>query len=247
MVTRTRTQRGGGPSLHARLGRLDWPALGAALDDRGHAVTPPVLTPEECAAMRALEGEDARFRSRIDMARYRFGEGRYGYFAHPLPPVVAALREALYPPLAALANAWAERLGEDARYPPALADFLVRCHAAGQTRPTPLLLRYGAGGYNCLHQDRYGPLLFPLQAVCLLSGPGVDFTGGSFLLVEQRPRQQSRGEAVLPEQGALVLFPSHHRPVRGTRGHYRATVRHGVSTVHSGERMTLGLIFHDAE
>jgi uncharacterized protein len=235
------------PGIAARLAALDWPALAASLAQWGYARTPPVLTAAECEALAALYEHDARFRSRIHMERYRYGAGDYAYFAHPLPAAVRALRSGLYARLAPIANGWMEALREEARYPATLEDYLQRCHAAGQTRPTPLLLRYGADGYNCLHQDRYGPLAFPLQATAFLSRPGVDYEGGAFLLVEQHPRQQSRGEALLPAQGELVLFANAVRPVRGTRGWYRAAVRHGVGRITSGRRFTLGLIFHDAE
>ena len=216
------------------------------LGTNGWARTGPVLTARQCGELVQLYADEAKFRSRIDMARYRFGVGEYKYFAPPLPPLVRQLREACYPPLAAIANRWQEALGQPERYPSTLAEFLERCHKAGQTKPTPLLLRYEAGGYNCLHQDLYGDVAFPLQMTCLLSRPGVDFTGGEFLLVEQRPRAQSRGEAIALEQGEMVIFTTRHRPVQGTRGHYRVVMRHGVSTVRSGVRFTLGVIFHDA-
>lgn len=236
--------------LRARLDALDWPALLARLDADGFALTGPMLTPGECSALVALYGDDTRFRRRIVMERFRFGVGDYAYFAQPLPPVVGTLREALYARLAPLANDWARRLGRpDKRadsFPSTLDAFLARCHAADQVRPTPLLLRYEAGGYNCLHQDLYGALAFPLQATCFLSRPAADYRGGEFLLVEQRPRQQSRGTALLPEQGALVLFPSAERPAPSKRGFARVRARHGVSTVASGLRFTLGIIFHDA-
>ena len=195
-----------------------------------------VLTPDECAALSAVYDVDERFRSRIVMARHGFGRGEYKYFAHPLPEAVAALRTALYPQLAGLANRWNEALGIAVRYPDDHAAFLDRCHRAGQTKPTPLLLRYGAGDYNCLHQDVYGEHLFPLQATFLLSVPERDFTGGEFVLTEQRPRMQSRADVVPLGQGDGVIFPVRHRPVRGTRGSYRVTLRHGVSRVRSGGR-----------
>jgi hypothetical protein len=220
--------------------------VAAALDADGHAVLPALVDAEACAALVALYDVEARFRSRIVMARHGFGRGEYQYFAHPLPPVVATLRTALYPPLAGLANRWNGALGSAERYPDDHAAFLDRCHRAGQTRPTPLLLRYGAGDYNCLHQDVYGEHLFPLQVTVLLSAPGRDFTGGEFVLVEQRPRMQSRAEVVPLGRGDGVIFPVRHRPVRGARGSYRVTVRHGVSRVRSGDRHTLGIIFHDA-
>ncbi len=225
---------------------IDWTTAAAALDDRGYARLGTGLGPADCGALAGLYGDDARFRSRVDMGRHRFGEGEYKYFADPLPEVVARLRHALYPGLAEIANRWAERLRDEARFPATLDEFLSRCHAAGQAKPTPLLLRYEAGGYNCLHQDLYGDVVFPIQVVAMLSRPGVDFDGGEFLLVEQRPRAQSMGEAIPMAQGELVAFTTRHRPVQGTRGAYRASVRHGVSRVHRGVRMTLGIIFHDA-
>ena len=226
---------------------LDWDAMARSLDERGHAAAPaPVLTAGECRELIALYDEDRRFRSRIDMARFRFGEGEYKYFANPLPPIVLELRRRLYPPLAAIANRWMEQLGEDERYPASLDTFLKRCAARGQTKPTPLLLRYEAGGYNCLHQDVYGDVAFPLQAVVFLSVPNVDYEGGEFLLVEQRPRAQSMGDIVPAGQGRLAVFTTRVRPVRGARGFYRVQMRHGVTRVHRGRRFTLGIIFHDA-
>ncbi|MBY0279019.1 2OG-Fe(II) oxygenase [Candidatus Binatia bacterium] len=218
----------------------------AALDERGHVVLERVLDRASCRAIGALYADEARFRSRVVMARHGFGRGEYKYLAYPLPDTIAVLRAALYPPLAALANAWSERLGRDTRYPASLDQWLERCHAAGQTRPTPLLLRYAAGDWNCLHQDLYGDLVFPLQVAILLSAPGGDFTGGELVLTEQRPRQQSRVHVVPLAQGDAVVFAVRDRPVRGSRGFYRAGVRHGVSELRSGERTTLGLIFHDA-
>jgi hypothetical protein len=232
--------------IRARLEALDWDAIERSLDQQGWAKTPPVLSRSECSELVALYPEDARFRSRVVMERHRFGVGDYAYFAHPLPELVAELREHAYRRLAPVANGWSKRLGEARRFPPTLRGFLGRCHRAGQQRPTPLLLRYSAGGYNCLHQDLYGEHVFPLQLTGFLSRRGEDYTGGEFLLVEQRPRQQSRAYAIAPEQGELVIFPSAVRPVRGTRGDYRAQMRHGVSDVHSGSRYALGVIFHDA-
>ena len=222
----------------------DWPRIAADLDATGWA-TFPLLAPEACALLRSGYDQPI-FRSRIVMARHGFGRGEYQYYAAPLPEPVAGLRAALYPPLAAVANAWAARLGEPDRYPPSHADFLARCHAAGQTRPTPLLLRYGPGDYNCLHQDIYGELAFPLQVAVLLSASGDDFTGGEFVLVEQRPRMQSRAEVVPLAQGEAVVFAVNRRPVAGTRGDHAVRMRHGVSRIRSGQRMTLGIIFHDA-
>ena len=234
-------------SIPARIARLDWPAIEAALDEQGYATTRPLLEADECAALGGLFTDERRFRSRIDMARYRFGVGEYKYFAAPLPEPVAALRTALFRRLAPVANRWMEALGSAERYPADHATYLARCAAHGQTRPTPLLLRYTAGGYNCLHQDLYGVLAFPLQVTCVLSQVDADYTGGEILLVEQRPRAQSRGEAVVLARGEAVIFPNRLRPVRGARGWFRTTVRHGVSRIRSGERLSLGLIFHDAE
>src|SRR5688572_14284529 len=225
---------------------LDWQRIASELDAHGCATTGPLLPAEACAQLIDSYDEDARFRSKIVMARHGFGQGEYKYFAAPLPDAVAALRTAFYPPLAAIANRWNERLGIEQRFPPDLAAYLARCHKAGQTRPTPLLLQYGPGDYNCLHQDLYGEHVFPLQATFLLSMPERDFTGGEFVLTEQRPRMQSRVEVVPLAQGDGVIFPVRHRPVRGTRGTYRVNLRHGVSRLRSGHRHTLGIIFHDA-
>jgi hypothetical protein len=233
-------------SLAARIAALDWAQLSAELDAHGCAITGPLLTAEECAALIDIYGSDQRFRSRIVMARHGFGRGEYKYFACPLPETVAALRAALYPPLADIANRWNAAMGIAVRYPDAHAAFLKRCHGAGQAKPTPLLLRYGAGDYNCLHQDIYGEHVFPLQVAFLLSRPGADFEGGEFVLTEQRPRMQSRAEVVPLAHGEGVVFPVHHRPVHGTRGIYRVNMRHGVSRLRSGHRHTLGVIFHDA-
>jgi hypothetical protein len=230
----------------ARLDGLDWQELRSSLDRAGYAVTPPVLSAAECAELAALYDEDQHWRSRVDMARHRFGSGEYKYFTRPLPDLVSQLRAAFYPPLAEAANAWNERLGIGDRYPERLEDFLDRCHAAGQTRPTPLILRYGPGDYNCLHQDIYGELAFPLQLMVMLSRGGDDYTGGEFLLVENLPRAQSRGTAVTLRQGEAVIWPVRVRPGAGSRGFYRIGVRHGVSVIRSGQRHTLGVIFHDA-
>ena len=232
--------------IGARLARLDWGAIERSLWAWGYARTPPVLTPDECAELIAVYGDGGRFRSRIDMARYRFGVGEYKYFAAPLPALVPALRTHAYPPLAAIANQWEAALGTATLHPPDLERLLARCRKRGQTKPTPLLLRYEAGGYNCLHQDVYGEVVFPLQLTCFLSRRGVDYTGGDFLLVEQRPRAQSRGEAIATEQGQIVVFATRHRPAEGSRGVVRATLRHGVSRILTGTRYTLGVIFHDA-
>ena len=234
------------PSIADRLGGLDWAAIGASLDEWGFARTPSLLTGEECAMLRTLYGEDARFRSRVDMARFRFGVGEYKYFAAPLPPAVEELRLHAYPPLAAVANRWEAALGTRSRHPDSLAGLIALCARRGQKKPTPLLLRYEAGGYNCLHQDIYGDVVFPIQLTVLLSEPGKDFQGGEFLLVEQRPRAQSRGSVVPLEQGEAVIFTTRYRPVVGARGAYRANMRHGVSRLLGGERFTLGVIFHNA-
>jgi hypothetical protein len=219
----------------------------AGLDAYGCATTGPLLAPDEATGLAGLYGSDDLFRSRIVMARHGFGRGEYKYFAYPLPDLVASLRTALYPPLAEIANRWNEALGLDVHYPADHAAWLARCHKAGQAKPTPLLLQYESGDYNCLHQDVYGELVFPLQVAFLLSRPGQDFSGGEFVLTEQRPRMQSRAEVVPLVQGEGVIFPVHHRPVQGTRGIYRVTMRHGVSRVRSGRRYTAGIIFHDAK
>jgi hypothetical protein len=231
----------------ARTAALDWAAMAADLDRYGCALTGPLLTADECAALAALYPKDKPFRSRVVMARHGFGRGEYKYFTYPLPEPIGALRTALYPHLAAIANRWNEAMGIDIRFPPAHEDFLKRCHKAGQTRPTPLLLQYGEGDYNCLHQDLYGEHVFPLQATILLSRPGADFSGGEFVLTEQRPRMQSRAEVVALGRGEAVIFPVHHRPVQGSRGIYRVNMRHGVSRIRAGHRHTLGVIFHDAK
>jgi hypothetical protein len=234
------------PPGAGRIQLLDWASIGHDLDAYGCAVLPRVLTPAECAATAGSYDDDRLFRSSVVMARHGFGRGEYKYFAYPLPAAIAGLRSALYPPLAAIANRWQEALGVDIRYPRTHAEYLDRCHRAGQTRPTPLVLRYGAGDYNCLHQDLYGEHVFPLQVAILLSEPERDFTGGEFVLAEQRPRMQSRVEVVALGQGHGVIFAVSSRPVQGTRGVYRVTMRHGVSRVRSGQRHTLGIIFHDA-
>jgi uncharacterized protein len=231
----------------ARVDSLDWPMLAAALEARGHATTGPLLSPAECRALASLYGAEAGFRSRVVMARHGFGQGEYRYFSYPLPPLVAELRAALYPRLAPVARRWSAAMGREADLPDTHDEYRARCHEAGQTRPTPLLLRYGVGDYNCLHQDLYGDLAFPLQATILLSAPGADFEGGEFVLVEQRPRMQSRPEVVPLRQGEAVIFAVNERPVQGKRGTYRVKLRHGVSRLRTGERYTLGIIFHDAK
>jgi hypothetical protein len=234
-----------GPDLARYLADVDWDAIAASLDARGYA-TLPLLEPADCRALAALYDREDAFRSRVVMQRHAFGRGEYKYLRYPLPPVVQALRSALYPHLVPIANRWRAALGEADALPRDLDSYLARCHAAGQARPTPLLLRYGPDDYNCLHQDLYGALVFPLQLTVLLSDPARDFSGGEFMLVEQRPRAQSRGEVVALRQGEAVIFAVHHRPMRGTRGVYRVNLRHGVSRVRDGLRMTLGVIFHDA-
>jgi hypothetical protein len=232
--------------IGARIEALDRDAIAAALDRDGWAVLPGLLSDAECDDTAALYAEEARFRSHVFMARHGFGRGEYRYFAYPLPPLVAALRQRLYPRLVPIANRWHERMGMAVRFPAGHAEFLARCHDAGQRRPTPLLLQYGAGDYNCLHQDLYGEHVFPLQVAVLLSAPGEDFTGGEFVLTEQRPRMQSRAAVVPLAKGDAVVFAVNVRPVKGARGDYRVAMRHGVSEIRSGRRHTLGVIFHDA-
>jgi len=225
---------------------LDWGRVAQDLAARGSAVLERLLSSEECRSLAELYPIDSVFRSRIVMGRHGFGRGEYKYFGYPLPEVIAALRTGLYPQLAPIANRWNEAMGIDVRYPAEHADFLARCHEAGQLKPTPLLLQYGVDDYNCLHQDLYGEHVFPLQVAVLLSEPGRDFTGGEFVMTEQRPRMQSRAEVVPLRQGDAVVFAVHHRPVQGTRGVYRVNLRHGVSRIRSGHRHTVGIIFHDA-
>jgi len=233
-------------TIEQRVHDLDWPALAEQLDERCFALTDQILTPGECAELAGLFDQEV-FRSTVDMARHRFGEGRYRYFSYPLPPIVEGVRAAFYPHLAAVANRWAELLsGENRRFPSTHAELLKLCHEAGQDRPTPLLLRYHAGDWNALHQDLYGDVYFPFQVLTVLSDPDRDFAGGEFVLVEQRPRAQSRAHALRPPQGTFVIFPTRERPNRGKQGYHRVGLRHGVSTVTRGERTTLGVIFHDA-
>ena len=232
--------------MRARVDALDWPALTEEVDAAGSAQTGPVLTPDECREISALYDDVGRFRSTIDMARYRFGSGQYRYFDHPLPSVVAELRRAFYPHLLPIAREWADRLGREAPWPDTLDEWLAMCAAAGQPKPTPILLRYRTGDWNALHRDLYGDLVFPLQVVIGLDEPGVDHTGGEFLTVEQRPRAQSRGYAATLRQGCGIVFTTRERPVRSARGWSAAPMRHGVSTVRTGVRHTLGLVFHDA-
>ncbi len=231
--------------LATRVERLPWDDLEARLDESGFAITEPVFDADECAALADLF-DSGSFRSTIDMARHRFGQGTYRYFDRPLPAEVGALRESLYAHLAPIANRWAELLGEDVRFPETHGALLDRCAEAGQRRPTPLILRYGPGDWNALHQDLYGDVYFPFQAVTVLDEPGVDFEGGEFVLMEQRPRAQSRAHVLTPPRGAFVLFPTRQRPQLGSRGHYRVGLRHGVSTVARGRRTALGIVFHDA-
>src|SRR5580692_11807914 len=246
---KTNTQRIVPPSsdIPARVDAIDWTQATADLDAQGCAVLKSLLMPDECRAIAALYPEEAHFRSRIVMGRHGFGRGEYQYFCYPLPALIQQLRPALYEKLSGLANRWNEAMGIDIRYPASHDAFLKRCHDAGQTRPTPLLLQYGPGDYNCLHQDLYGEHVFPLQVAILLSEPERDFTGGEFVLTEQRPRMQSRPEVVPLRQGDGVVFAVQHRPVNGTRGTYRVNLRHGVSRLRSGHRHTVGVIFHDAK
>jgi hypothetical protein len=232
--------------LTDRFERLDWPGVAADLDARGSTILAALLTAAECDALAHLYDHDPDFRSTVVMARHSFGRGEYRYFAYPLPPLVEGLRTTLYPKLATVANDWHARMGIAARFPAEHTAFLAKCHQAGQTRPTPLLLRYGPDDYNCLHQDLYGAQAFPLQVAILLSDPGADFEGGEFVLTEQRPRMQSRAEVVALRKGDAVVFAVNDRPARGIRGDYRVKMRHGVSRVRSGRRHTLGIIFHDA-
>ena len=229
-----------------RVDSLDLQRIAADLDTRGHAVIERLLTPTQCEALAGLYAFEHLFRSRVIMSRHGFGRGEYQYFNYPLPEVVATLRTSVYPHLVPIANRWNELLGSEIRFPAEHAEFIERCHAAGQKRPTPLLLQYATDDYNCLHQDLYGEQVFPLQLAVLLSSPQEDFSGGEFVLTEQRPRMQSRAEVVPLTQGDAVVFAVHHRPVQGTRGVYRVNMRHGVSRVRSGRRHTLGVIFHDA-
>ena len=229
-----------------RLAAQDWPELARVLDAQGWAILPGLLASQECSALAGLYGEDEGFRSRIVMSRHGFGRGEYRYFAYPLPGLIEALRGALYARLAPTANRWHAAMGMDVRFPADHAAFIQRCHAAGQSRPTPLLLQYGAGDYNCLHQDLYGEHVFPLQVATLLSAPGEDFDGGEFVLTEQRPRMQSRAAVVPLKKGDAVIFAVNSRPVQGARGTYRVNLRHGVSEIRAGRRHTVGIIFHDA-
>ena len=233
--------------IETRVGSMDWTRAGADLDLNGWAPLTGLLSAKECEALASLYDNEKCFRSTIVMARHGFGRGEYKYFAYPLPDIVAALRLALYARLMPIANRWNEAMKIAVRYPATHAEFIKRCHAAGQMRPTPLLLKYGAGDYNCLHQDLYGEHVFPLQVVILLSEPDQDFTGGEFVLTEQRPRMQSRAEVVPLKRGDAAVFAVHHRPVQGSRGTYRVTMRHGVSALRTGRRQTAGIIFHDAK
>jgi hypothetical protein len=247
---RTTAKRKQDPFLHddfdMRVAALDWTRVSADLDGYGWAQFKQLLTADECAELASLYDSERHFRSTVVMSRHGFGRGEYKYFDHPLPGIIAALRPALYAKLAPIANRWNELMGIAGRFPEAHADFIQRCQDAGQTRPTPLLLRYGEGDYNCLHQDLYGEHVFPLQVVILLSGPGTDFTGGGFVLTEQRPRMQSRAEVVPLRRGDAAVFAVHHRSVQSSRGTYRVNLRHGVSRLRSGHRHTAGIIFHDA-
>lgn len=234
-------------NLSQRLADLEWNFIQQSLNEHGYAKLPGLLSHTECKEIISTYEEEGHFRTTIDMARYRFGIGEYKYYNAPLPFLLQQLREGLYPELAITANRWLEQLGHSASYPPTLAEFLDQCHQEGQNRPTPLILKYEAGGYNCLHQDLYGKVFFPFQVVFALNQREVDFTGGELLLVEQRPRAQSRGHVIALKQGEGLIFPTNHRPVLGTRGYYKTTLRHGVNTVTTGTRYSLGIIFHDAK
>jgi hypothetical protein len=236
-----------GKDIRSRIDALPWSELHSSLSEHGYATTPAVLTPEECAELRSLYAHDELFRSKVIMERLRFGKGDYKYFANPLPAPVEELRTHAYPHLAPVANHWAEVLGEKTLFPADHAAFLERCHQAGQKRPTPLLLHYEKDGYNCLHQDIYGAVAFPLQIVFMLGQQGRDWQGGEFTLVEQRPRAQSKAEVISPDEGCAIIFTTRYRPVQGSRGYYRVNLKHGVARVRSGSRYTLGIIFHDAE
>jgi hypothetical protein len=231
----------------SRIQVLDWERISRDLDDQGNAILKRILSVNECQALAALYPDDSLFRSRVVMSRHGFGRGEYQYFDYPLPEIISEVRTAIYPRLAPIANRWNTLMGLEVRYPETHSEFLMRCHDAGQLRPTPLLLQYGEGDYNCLHQDLYGEHVFPIQVTILLSEPGIDYTGGEFILTEQRPRMQSRPEVVPLRQGDAVAFAVHHRPVQGKRGSYRVNMRHGVSRLRSGHRHTLGIIFHDAK
>lgn len=229
-----------------KLDHLDWNDIEKQLEEQGYAKTAPVLSAQDCGKLIAMYDNDRFFRSKIEMERFRFGRGDYKYFTDPLPGTVQSLREGAYPHLVAIANRWMERIGSDKRYPGQLSDYLEVCRKKGQTKPTPLLLHYETGGYNCLHQDLYGDLVFPLQITSILTSSS-EYKGGEFLLIEQRPRMQSRGEAIHCEQGELIIFPVRYRPVQGSRGYYQVNMRHGVSRIQSGTRYSLGVIFHNAK
>jgi hypothetical protein len=235
------------PTIAHRLEKLDWPSIQQSLNDRGYALTPALLTVLECNDLRETYPADQPFRSHIIMSRYRFGRGDYKYFAYPLPAVVEELREASYPYLVSVANEWNENLGIAEKFPRSHSAFLAACKKCGQTRPTPLLLHYEAGDFNCLHQDIYGAIAFPLQLTCFLSRPELDYEGGEFVLVEQQPRAQSRAEVITAAQGQILIFATRYRPVKGSRGYYRTSLRHGVSRVKCGVRFTLGVIYHDSQ
>lgn len=234
-------------TVASRIKALDWVGIADSLDVHGSAVIEHVVSSDECRTLAALYDDENRFRNRVVMERHRFGRGEYKYFAYPLPAIISELRSAFYPRLVPTANRWNAAMGIDVRYPVKHADFLARCHAAGQLKPTPLLLKYGPNDYNCLHQDLYGAHVFPLQVAILLSEPRTDFAGGEFVITEQRPRMQSRPEVIPLGRGDAVIFAVRHRPVQGKRGAYRVNLRHGVSRVRSGQRFTAGVIFHDAE
>ncbi|MFE4570754.1 2OG-Fe(II) oxygenase [Paenibacillus chitinolyticus] len=234
-------------NIACRIAGLDWDSIRLSLDEHGYAKLPPMLESSQCEELIGGYGEERLYRSTINMARYRFGLGEYKYYRAPLPDVIREMREAFYPPLADVANSWLKRLDKETLYPDSLSGFLEQCRREEQTRPTPLILKYEAGGYNCLHQDVYGSVFFPFQVVFALNQREQDYTGGEFLLVEQRPRAQSRGHVLTLERGEGLIFPTTHRPVSGSRGYYKTTLRHGVSTVTTGTRYSLGLVFHDAK
>lgn len=247
MTSRNSNSLATAATLEERVQNLDWQHLGGSLSQLGYGKTPQVLTRAECDELIRMYSEEGRFRSRINMEQFRFGVGDYQYFAHPLPEIVEQLRTSFYQRLHRIANRWMEDLAATERYPDTLEQFLKICRKHGQSKATPLLLHYGVGGYNCLHQDLYGEIAFPLQLTCFLNEPGRDYMGGEFLLVEQRPRAQSKGEVIAPHQGEILIFTTRYRPVKGGHGYYRASIRHGVSRVTSGVRYTLGVIFHDAK
>lgn len=234
------------PDIAHRVERINWQVISNGMQDKGYAVLPGFLSPDQCRSMIGLFDDADGYRKTVVMERYRFGLGSYKYWNYPLPALVQSLRETLYPKLMPIANAWMELLNIDKRFPETFEDFQARCHENGQLKPTPLILQYGEGGHNTLHQDLYGDVYFPIQAACFLNEPDQDYTGGEFVLTQQVPRAQSRAMVLRPKRGDMIVFATHFRPVKGTRGYYRASMRHGVSCVHSGKRYAMGIIFHDA-